>query len=260
MPHLVEVWEEWKDEGLVILALSDESKGEVSKFVEDNKVSYPVGSGSNNGGAYGVSGIPAAFLIDHRGEIVWQGHPAGAEWVAMLPDLLKAAEADRAEWDPGERAPELGRAVDAARAGELGKAWKEAQTLRIKAIENPSLLSAIEGFEKDFLARAATRTARKDEMLATGRYHEATLFLEQQMKVFSGAPPAEEWKLATLDWKKDKLAKANMDLDKKRLAAVEKAKEDREKGLKELRSLAKKAEGLAVAQAIEASYQKVAGV
>lgn len=255
----MQLWDEYKDKNFVMFALSDESASEVEKIVGEYKPNYPIGAGADFR-AYGVTGYPTAVLLDHNGEVIWRDNFLDASARALLDAAVIEAERFSPKWDPGERAAELGRAVEAARKGEMGKAWKEAQTLRAKAVENPSLLSAIEGFETDYLARAAFRTARKDEMLTSGRYWEASLFLEAEMKVFAGSPPAEQWKQATLDWKKDKTAKANMDLDKKRLAAVAKAREDRDKALKELRNLREKAAGLAVERAIDESYQKVAGV
>lgn len=255
----MQLWDEYKDKNFVMLALSEESASEVEKIIGEYKPNYPIGAGSQYGTDYAVSGYPTAVLIDHKGEVIWRDNFLDQAARDLLDATLIEAERFSAKWEPGERAAELGRAVEAARKGEMGKAWKEAQTLRAKAIENPSLLSAIEGFEKDFLARAAYRTERKDLLLTTGRYWEATVFLEAEMKVFAGAPPAEDWKLATLEWKKDKTAKANLDLDKKRLAAIEKAREDRDKALKELRSLREKAVGLAVEKAIQETYQKIAG-
>lgn len=255
----MQLWDENKDKNFLMFALSDESASEVEKIVTEYKPNYPIGSGADFR-AYEVTGYPTAVLVDHKGEVIWRDNFLDASARALMEAALLEAEQFSPKWDPGERAAELGRAVEAARKGDMGKAWKEAQTLRAKAVENPSLLSAIEGFEADYLARAAIRTTRKDEMLTTGRYWEATLFLEAEIKVFAGAPPAEEWKQATLAWKKDKTAKANLDLDKKRLAALEKAKEDRDKALKELRSLRDKAAGLAVQKAIDTSYQQVAGV
>lgn len=258
MPHLVEVWKEWKDQGLVILALSDESKGEVERFIEQNGANYPIGSGSRSGDRFGISGYPSAFLIDHTGTIAWKGHPADESWVGMIPDLLARALDDSDAWDPGERPAALEKAVKAAKSGEMGKAWKESESLRAKAAEDAALGAAVETFQKDYLARAAQRTARKDWFLMDGRYWEATLFFERQAKVFDGSPPAEEWKALLAEWRKDKTAKANLDLDKKRLAALEKARAgDRDKAMKELRALKEKAEGLAVQKAIEGTYQKV---
>lgn len=256
----MQLWDEYKDKNFTMLALAQEPASDVEKVIEQYKPNYPIGAGSQYATDYAITGYPTAVLLDHEGQVIWRDHFLNGEARALLDAALIEAERFSPKWNPGERAGELGRAVEAARKGDMGKAWKEAQTLRAKAAENPSLLTAIEAFENDFLARAAFRTERKEEMLTTGRYYEASLFLEREMKVFNGSPPADSWKAMTLDWKKDKTAKANMDLDKKRLSAVEKAKDDRDKGLKELRSLREKAMGLAVEKAIEASYQKVAGV
>jgi thiol-disulfide isomerase/thioredoxin len=75
IPHLIEMNAKYKDKGVVILGLTDEPKAKVEKFATDMKMDYPVGLGSNSGGAYGVSGIPAAFVVAPGGKIVWSGHP-----------------------------------------------------------------------------------------------------------------------------------------------------------------------------------------
>jgi tetratricopeptide (TPR) repeat protein len=252
------VWEEWKDKGFVILALSDESKSEIERFIESYKPTYPIGSGSRSGDRYGVQGYPSAFLIDHEGTVIWEGHPGDTTWETMIPTALAAAADMKDAWDPGERPAALKRAVDAAKAGTMGKAWKESELLKAKAAEDADLNAAIEAFQKDFLTRAGERTQRKSSYLTNGRYWEASLFFERQIKVFDGSPPAEEWKALLADWKKDKTAKANMDLDKRRLAALDKARAgEKDKAIKELRGLLEKAEGLAVKAAIQDSYQKV---
>jgi len=38
---------------------------------------YPIGGGSPTGRAYGVRGIPHAFIIDPSGRVVAHGHPMG---------------------------------------------------------------------------------------------------------------------------------------------------------------------------------------
>ncbi len=242
----------------MILALSDESKSEVEKFIGTFKATYPIGAGSNASDRYGVQSIPQAFLIDHEGTVLWEGNPGRSEWVDLLPDALARALDSSDAWDPGDRNAALKRAVEAARAGEMGKAWKESEGLRTKAATDGEIAAALDGFQKDFLERAAQRTQRKDQFLSNGRYWEATVFFERQMKVFAGSPPAEDWKVLLAGWKNDKTAKANMELDKKRLAAVDMAQAgEKEKAMKQLRSLKQKAEGLAVLKAIDESYKKV---
>jgi hypothetical protein len=254
----VEVWEEWKDKGFVILALSDESKSEIERFIPEFKPTYPIGTGSRTKDKYGVSGIPRASLIDHEGTVIWDGHPGDETWVGMIPAALQTAAEVGAAWDPGERPAALAKAVAAAKAGTIGRAWKESEAVRAKSAADAEALGAVEAFQKDLLARAQTRTLKQEAFVASGRYWEGTLYFEREIKVFDGAPPAEEWKALLAGWKKDPAVKPNLELDKKRLAALQKAREgDKEKALKELRALLEKAEGLPVKQAIQETYQKV---
>jgi len=74
------VWGEYESKGLVVLALSDEGASTVEPFVEANGMTYPTGAGSGSGRGFKVAGIPAGFLIDHTGTILWSGHPGGNEW------------------------------------------------------------------------------------------------------------------------------------------------------------------------------------
>jgi len=75
IPHLIEMNAKYKSKGVVILGLTDEPKAKVAKFATDMKMDYPVGLGSNSGQAYGVEGIPHAFVVAPGGKIVWSGHP-----------------------------------------------------------------------------------------------------------------------------------------------------------------------------------------
>lgn len=221
-----------------MLALSDESAGTIEKFMEGKEMPYPIAAGSRSGNDFKISGYPSAFLLDHNGEVLWQGHPSGNEWVEMLPAALERAEAMADAWDPGDRGPELAKAVKAARAGDMGKAWKETDTLLKKFVEDPAATKKVETFRADYLDRAAERTKYAQSMISEARYFEAQQFLEQQMKLFKGAPPADAWKATMAEWKKEKSIKGLLSLDKKRMAAVQKARDgNKEKAVKDLRKL-----------------------
>ena len=58
MPHLIELHNKYFAKGLTILALTNSN---VDKFVEENKINYPVGVGGPNSGNYGVTGIPQVY-------------------------------------------------------------------------------------------------------------------------------------------------------------------------------------------------------
>ena len=75
VPELVKLTSAYKDKDVVIICLTDEDskKANVAKFVAKMKVNYIVGTGSTSGKAYGVSSIPAAFVISKRGTLVWTG-------------------------------------------------------------------------------------------------------------------------------------------------------------------------------------------
>ena len=75
IPHLNEIWEEYKDKGVVILGMSDEKKDTVQKFMKGTKMEYFVAAGATSGDDFGVQGIPAAFVFNPEGVCKWTGHP-----------------------------------------------------------------------------------------------------------------------------------------------------------------------------------------
>lgn len=260
IPHLVEVWEKYAPDGLVMLALSDESSSTIESFMEGKKMPYPIGSGSQSGQAFGISGYPSAYLIGWDGTVLWEGHPSGGEWVAMLPDAMKAAAAMADEWDPGERIPELEKAVELCREGELSKVWRETDMLLKRHAEEPEIAKNIEAFRKDFLARADGRTQYAETMTAEGRYFEASEFLDHQVDLFKGTPTADQWEATMKEWKKDRAIKEMLSLDKKRVQALEKAWEgDKEKALKDLGKVLEDAKGTPLEPAVRKSLDSLRG-
>lgn len=79
LPHLKRLHEQFADRGLVVLGCNFGEKGAVAEaFVRQEAIEYPIGLDATRkaGNAYGVRGIPHAFLIDPQGVVVWAGHPA----------------------------------------------------------------------------------------------------------------------------------------------------------------------------------------
>ena len=83
IPHLTEVQKQFKDKGVTIIGISNESIGTVKPFVEKmaEKMDYTVAvdAGSKVGDgymkAYNQNGIPTAFVVDGKGNVAWVGHP-----------------------------------------------------------------------------------------------------------------------------------------------------------------------------------------
>ena len=239
------MWQEFSPQGLVLLALSDEGKGVVERFAENNPMPYPVGMGCQSGRFFKVRGIPAAFLIDHRGDIIWQGHPGGNGWVEMIPKALEDAAKERIQWDPGNQPELLKKAVQAAVDGKLGKAWSEANKV-VKVDE-----SAASDFHNALQDELDARKAYAETIAETGRYYEATLYLNRQIDALGSHPTGKDFKKMASSWAKSKDTKNLLKLDKKRYGIVEKGRfGDRKKAADKLRALAKKAEGTPLADVI----------
>jgi peroxiredoxin len=74
IPHFVQLYSKYRDQGLVIVGLSLDAGGakDVAPFAEEHKINYPMLIGNDEvAKAYGgVSAIPTTFVIDRQGKIV----------------------------------------------------------------------------------------------------------------------------------------------------------------------------------------------
>ncbi|MCZ6688977.1 MAG: TlpA disulfide reductase family protein [Planctomycetota bacterium] len=94
MPNVIKTYEEFKGQGFEIVGISlDQSKESLEKYIAENKMIWPQyydGKGWDNliSKYYGVSGIPATFLIDQRGNIA-STNPRGPALPAAVKGLLR---------------------------------------------------------------------------------------------------------------------------------------------------------------------------
>jgi peroxiredoxin len=74
MPDLDALYNRFKDQGFVVLAISDEEATKVSPFIEQRKISYPVllDPGRKVNDLFQVEGIPKSFVYDRSGKMVAQ--------------------------------------------------------------------------------------------------------------------------------------------------------------------------------------------
>lgn len=70
IPHLVTLYNNNKDRGLIILGISLEDKGVLTGFRDEYNVTYPILMGTNEiFKAYIVQGIPHTMFIDKKGKV-----------------------------------------------------------------------------------------------------------------------------------------------------------------------------------------------
>jgi len=74
MPDLDALYNKFKDQGLVVLAISDEQAAKVAPFIGERKISYPVllDPGRKVNELFQVEGIPKSFVFDREGKMVAQ--------------------------------------------------------------------------------------------------------------------------------------------------------------------------------------------
>jgi peroxiredoxin len=74
MPDLEKLYQQFKDQGLVILAISDEDAGKVKPFIAKQKVTYPIllDPGRKVNELFQIEGIPKTFVYDRNGKLVAQ--------------------------------------------------------------------------------------------------------------------------------------------------------------------------------------------
>jgi peroxiredoxin len=88
MPDLDALYNKFKDQGFVVLAISDEEAAKVSPYLAEHKVSYPVllDPGRKVNDLFIVEGIPKSFVYDRSGKMVAQSIDmrTRSQFLAML--------------------------------------------------------------------------------------------------------------------------------------------------------------------------------
>ncbi len=74
IPDLEKLYSHFKDQGFVVLAISDEDESKVAPFIAQEKASYPVllDPGHKINDLFQVDGIPKSFVYDRTGKLVAQ--------------------------------------------------------------------------------------------------------------------------------------------------------------------------------------------
>jgi thiol-disulfide isomerase/thioredoxin len=199
IPHLTELQNKFKDRNVIFIGVSDEPASTVKKFVAQmgDKMDYTVAVDKSRKTseaymeAFGVNGIPHAFIVDKEGRIAWHGHP-----MDNLESVLQAVL-------DGKHDLAASRKRDQAK-----KLYQEFFELSLKD-ENPAradeLARKLEALDKDLGGIEAGETFDAAKVRKTARFRGAMMAYQQAL--FEGQNRAEVDKLAA---KAEALAPANM--------------------------------------------------
>jgi thiol-disulfide isomerase/thioredoxin len=74
MPDLDGLYQRFKDQGLVVLAIDDEEIGKIRPYLAEHPVTYPIllDPGRKANESFHIDGIPKSFVYDRQGKLVAQ--------------------------------------------------------------------------------------------------------------------------------------------------------------------------------------------
>ena len=194
IPHLTELQKKFKDKNVVFVGVSDEDVKTIEPFVtkQGDKMNYTVVADDKREtskaymGAFGINGIPHAFIVDQKGRIVWHDHPMAPNLEEVIGKVVAGEfDVDAAKKMMAERDAEQKASMEQAKklnalaqkyfelVSSQGKA-AEAHDLGMKVIENAkeesgflnsfswNILTSEDVVERDFaLALKAAEIASK---------------------------------------------------------------------------------------------------
>jgi len=209
VPHLNELDEEFSEKGLSVIGVTSEPSGPTEKWIAKKKAAYAYGydKGGKLKRALGVGGIPAAFLVDPSGTIVWQGHPSNLSSNLIKEHIKGAISKPLYMWSG-----KAGKIKKNFLKGDFAKAFDEARKL---AKNDPFGEEAAELLQGILTSRVAGLQAA----LEVGDILAASDGAKVLLKGLNGLPEADTLKAMLKVISKDKEMKATMKLQK-RLAKV----------------------------------------
>lgn len=204
VPHLNELHEKYGKQGLTIIGVSDEPAAKVKPYIETKGIKYIIALGGAN--EYKTTdGIPHAWLVSAKGEVVWAGHPGNLQ-VSLLEEHLKDVQLA-----PQFKLPkDLQSAEKQLNGGNYAAGIKTLET-HLKKPKNAetekaakNALGQINSFGKEKLKQAEEYAKERD-------YGEASEILESLEKSYKDTEIGTKAKDTVAEWKKDKDIKLELD-------------------------------------------------
>ena len=228
IPHLIELSKKYASQGVVFIGLTDEPRDGVEPFAKQMGMTYAVGGGTNVGAAYGVEGIPTAFLVDTAGKVVWEGHPMDPAFVQAIESQLKKTPPTMMSVEGKALAKVfLDKAEEGLKKGEVGSA--AAALARLPKVADSALQERVETVRKMLAEAVAVRAAEAEQLIAEKDYYKASLALTQLAALGADSEQAKKAQARLKELTGDEKVKAEIERGRREgqaadaLAEVEKA-------------------------------------
>lgn len=162
--------------------MTDENSATFQPYVEANGITYAIAQAQ--AAHFYQGGIPHAFLIDAKGKVVWEGHPAGLQ-KSTIADAMKGAR----------RAGGLGSGLTSVdklmEAEQFGKAHAEAKKLLAGTSLQGEARNAAEALCAELEKSCIDTVDAGLAAFAAQNWYEASVKLNEGKK-YAGLPRSEE--------------------------------------------------------------------
>jgi thiol-disulfide isomerase/thioredoxin len=194
--HMVKINEEYGPKGLVFLGISlDQNKGRMMQICNQQKFTWPQyfdGLVWKNkiSTEWGVTGIPATFLINPDGVVAWKGHPGNID--RPLAELFRTNPPRLVDPNVVAEANKLiDRAESALKATDAAAALRVFATVPADARKDAKTNQRIDAMLKTLGDAAEKVLADADALIQQKQYAQAAMRLRDLSKMI-GLPAAKQ--------------------------------------------------------------------
>ena len=184
------------------MGVTREPATQIKPFIKSKGINYLIAIG--NGAGYETRGIPHAWLIDTKGSIVWEGHPA-----SLKDPQIEALVKDYRPWPTLKLGGDLRKASAYVNGGRLGDGIKEL-TKFLKKPKDDTLVDDAEKALKRLEEFGANNLAEAEEAVKKGDYDVVVTNLNLLQKAYKGHDHATTAKARLKELEKDKTTKLEM--------------------------------------------------
>lgn len=182
-----------------IVGVTGEPATKIKPFIKDKGINYLIAIGGAPG--YQTRGIPNAWLIDTKGIIVWEGHPAG-----LKDQQIEALVKEYRPWPTLKLGGDLKKASAYVNGGRLGDGIKEL-TKYLKKPKDDTVAANAEQALKRIEAFGTTNLAEAEAAITKGDFDVALTNFKVLEKSFKGHDLAAKAKARLKELGKDKTTK-----------------------------------------------------
>lgn len=179
------------NKGVVILAMTADSKQVAERVIKEKSIRFQTGSGRGVQETYEVSSIPRVYLIDTLGTVVWKGSPTDDLEARIREQMIRTPPAGS---DAALLRKKFSEAEALAKSGDLGRAFLLAGNVAEVAAKDSSLAKRAAKLKESLEKSAQKRLDEVRSALRSRKFEQAGTLAAMLSVYFSATEVGGETK------------------------------------------------------------------